>query len=321
MTGAPLWVVVPARDEARVIADKVRDLALQRWPSTEAGRPHRIVIVDDHSADGTAAVAAEAIARASAAFAAARVVAVVVPNAATPGKPGAIRAGLGAAGASDAPRARAAEGGALVVLTDADVRLAPGALSALADAFAREPRLGMACGAQRYETADGASDMGLYDRVFALLRALESRCGALLSVHGQLLAWRSELELAPPDGEAADDLWLAVRARDRAAPLRVALVRAAVFIERRAAPGAPAHAQALRRARAWFQHFAGPPPRRRVLRLQWRLWGQAPTLFSLAVAPLAPFVPGIAARRRLLREARAAERAAPLAARWEVARG
>lgn len=309
----PLGVIVPARDEAAVIRGKLEDLAAQRWPAPPPGRVHRLVVVDDHSADGTAEVARAALARAAAAFARASVEACVLPSAASPGKPGAIRTGLAAV---------AGPGGAeLIVLTDADVRLGAGALAALAAAFERDPRLGMACGAQRYEGADGRSDMGPYDRAFALLRRVESRFGALLSVHGQLLAWRAALDLAPPDGQAADDLWLVVAARDRPGAPRVELVPGAVFQERRAAPGAPARAQALRRARAWFQHFSGPAPRRRPLRWQWRCWRAVPALGAALTLPLAPFAPGLAERRRLIREARRAERAAPLAARWEVARG
>ena len=51
-----LGVVVPCRNERAVIARKLLNLALLRWPETD-GRPHRIVVVDDGSEDGTAGVA------------------------------------------------------------------------------------------------------------------------------------------------------------------------------------------------------------------------------------------------------------------------
>ncbi|MEZ6017754.1 MAG: glycosyltransferase [Planctomycetota bacterium] len=313
-------VLVPARDEGRAIADKVRDLARCAWPDVAARGPHAVVIVDDHSSDDTFAAAS-----AAAGVLRERGLDVhVVRSAAPAGKPGAIRAGLarlcdlGFEGAAD-----------LVVLTDADVAFEPGALVALAQAFAREPRLGMACGAQRYvacapwalECGDAPSDMGLYDRLFALARRCESMLGALLSVHGQLLAWRAGLALAPPDGRAADDLELVVAARDRARPPRVRLIPTAQFFERRAGDGAASDAQRLRRARAWFQHFAGAPPRRRGLRVQWHAWRLLPLVALALSAPLALVSKPVALRRGAWLAARRAEREGPMPARWEVARG
>lgn len=324
-----LGLLVPARDEAGTIEAKLANLASLAWPAPGAGRPHVVVIVDDHSADGTGQRAVEAVG--VAALRASGVVCIARASDEPAGKPGAIRAGLralrehGFEGATD-----------LVVLTDADVSLEARALHALSEAFAREPRLGMACGVQRYVRANDeraredpspagprslASDAGLYDRLFAAARSLESCLGALLSVHGQLLAWRASLDLAPPDGRAADDLELVVAARDRSPAPRVRAVAAARFFEQRAAEGAPRAAQALRRARAWFQHFDGPRPRRRALRAQWLAWRAAPALFLALTLPLSPLSRSLAARRRQLSDARREERARPQSARWEVARG
>lgn len=50
-------VVIPARDEAAVIAASVRSVLAQDYPGTL-----RVVLVDDHSGDGTAAIAREAAA-------------------------------------------------------------------------------------------------------------------------------------------------------------------------------------------------------------------------------------------------------------------
>jgi len=332
-----LGVVVPARDEARTIQAKLEDLAACQWPPAAAGRAHVIVVVDDHSSDGTAELALEFASASSPVFQrlnSSGVFIQVVASRETPGKPGAIRAGLARLGALEFARDED-----IVLLTDADVAFEPSAMLHVAAAFESDRRLGMATGAQAYLTTEawtqrgagahaGAAaphtrpnDMRPYDRLFGFVRRCESRFGALLSVHGQLLAWRMSLALAPPDGRAADDLELVVAARDRPRPPRVCLLSAARFFERRARGAAAEDAQAMRRARAWFQHFGGPRPRRVALALQWRLWALAPLVYLALGAPLAPFSRGIAARRRVLAEARRSERTAPLPARWKVARG
>lgn len=244
-----LGVLVPCRNEARVVERKLEDLLAQAWPG--AARAHRVVVVDDGSEDGTAALARGWIER----FAARGLVLDVVANSARPGKSGAIRSALECLGASVD----------VAVLSDADVVLAPGSLAALAGAFARESGLGMACGAQRFVSAlapggripaDAESTAGLYDRVTAWVRQVESLGGRLFSVHGQLLAWRADLGLLPTPGYAADDLDLMLQAR--VAGRRVRLVRGAAFLELKTPPGEVREAQALRRARAYVQ-FLGHP--------------------------------------------------------------
>lgn len=248
-----LGLIVPCHDEASVIERKLANLRGLAWP--DAGRPHRVVVVDDGSRDATAALAA----RAGAAFEPGRVALRVVTNAVRPGKSGAIEQGLRAlAGEAD-----------LVVLTDADVVFEREALVALARAFVDDPRLGLACGAQRFVAAladDGSATApgggeptpaaGLYDRLTARVRACESRAGRLFSVHGQLLAWRASLGLAPTPGYAADDLDLMLQAR--AAGARVALAPGARFLEVKTPPGPAREAQALRRARAYVQLLGHP---------------------------------------------------------------
>ena len=236
-----LLVLVPCRNEARVIARRLRNLALCEWPESE--RPHRVVVIDDHSSDGTAAVAARAAAELP------QLAISVVAGTGRPGKSAAIARGLAEI-----------KGEELIVLTDADVLFERRALVQLAQAFAADSRLGMACGAQRFVPelpASGAPDprapsaAGLYDRLTALVRTLESRFGALVSVHGQCLVWRADLGLAPTPGMAADDLDLMLQAR--AAGARIERVAGAVFCEEKTPSGPDAEAQALRRARAYVQ--------------------------------------------------------------------
>jgi hopene-associated glycosyltransferase HpnB len=117
--GAPapaLWpevvAVIPARDEAESIASTVGSLLAQDYPGL-----FRIVLVDDESADGTAGVARRA------AGASGRLD--IVAGAPTPpgwsGKLWAVAQGVAAAG--EAPR--------YLLLTDADISYAPGALAGL----------------------------------------------------------------------------------------------------------------------------------------------------------------------------------------------
>lgn len=105
---APVTIVVPARDEATMLPGLLEDLRAER----AAGR--RVIVVDDHSTDGTGALA-----RTSG-------VAEVVDAPELPpgwtGKPWACHIGVAAAGPVPADH--------LFVFLDADVRLAPGAIDA-----------------------------------------------------------------------------------------------------------------------------------------------------------------------------------------------
>jgi len=285
-----LLVVVPCRDEALVVARRVANLARCKWPASE--RPHEIVLVDDASRDGTRAAAEVAIA---AGFGArADVAARVVLNDVRPGKPGAVRAGMRGAGAFD-----------LVVLTDADVVIEECALVEIAEAFTREPRLALACAAQRFVAGlagDGtcrAGDGGVlcdaggtFDRWTAAVRRLESRAGVLFSVHGQLCAWRADLELAPTFGVAADDVDLRFQVKARTSePRRVEIVPRAAFFEVKTPAGPERDAQAARRARAWFQAVRrGPIPARGALEsaqaLAYGIVPRSAPIASFAVAPI-----------------------------------
>jgi hypothetical protein len=187
---------------------------------------------------------------------------------------------------------------------------------------------------------------GRYDRWTALVRALESRSGRLFSVHGQWLAWRTGLAIAPSPRIAADDLDLMWKVRLSGG--RVRLVRGARFYEVKPPPGRERDEQALRRARAFLQCMptlrAGPSID--VLsRIQLALYKHAPRaapwcLLALAVvlplcfalsSPLAGAVAAVAVvgaalagyrLARLMRTIVRAERAAAqgLSDRWETGR-
>jgi GT2 family glycosyltransferase len=348
--GLALGVIVPCRDEAAVIGRKLANLALCAWPRSE--RPHRVAVIDDHSGDATIELARAQRER----LAGCGVLLEVARNGVRPGKPGAIAQGLRQlAGQVD-----------LIVLTDADVVLEPAALAELARAFSRDPQLGMACGAQRFvrELADDgtprapggrkpAPAAGFYDRLTARVRQLESRFGRLFSVHGELLAWRAELELEPTPGFAADDLDLMLQARLEG--MRVRLVRSARFLEVKTRAGDARSAQALRRARAYVQFLAHPLLGRLAARGGWleraQVWAyrRLPTTapwwipltaaaaciaaaltlpaavalilaLALAVACASPLGRRLIRLLAIIRQAGACEREATLGDRWETPR-
>lgn len=274
-----MGVLVPCRNEAAVIERKLANLAGLNWPRSEL--PHRVVVVDDVSDDETGAKC-EAFFALDRRLAEAGVETLLVRNSQRPGKAGAIAAGLEALALSVD----------LIVLTDADVCLSKDALVEMQLAFHASPALGMATGAQVFVNrlpADGscpdtdasrAGGGGRYDHWTSRARGFESLFGRLFSVHGQLLVWRTELELRPSAGLAADDLDLMLQVRKRG--LRVERVEQALFFEVKAGAGAVGTGQALRRARAFVQlvqHHDGesaPLGRGLMNRMQWMAYRRLP---------------------------------------------
>ena len=244
-----IGVIVPCRNESAVIERKLANLARAQWPQT--ARRHVVVVVDDGSEDGTFDRASSIAARVAPAPSPFEVR--VVKNALRAGKPGAIQQGLAElAGRVD-----------LLAISDADVIVEPHAIEAMVRAFERDGDLAMACLSQRFVATlspDGACGGTLidaasaFDRWTAKVRRVESRFGALFSVHGQFLAWRASLELAPRPGFAADDIELALQVRARAEPPRaIRMLSEAAFLEVKTRAPGPAREQELRRARAYVQ--------------------------------------------------------------------
>ncbi len=281
-----LGVLVPCRNESAVIGRKLRNLAQLQWPAGE----HRLIVVDDGSMDDTAPRARQLLEEL---FATQGIRAEVVPNTTRPGKAGAIASGLASLeGLVD-----------IVLLSDADVVFREQALEHVVKAFDSESRLGMASGSQEFVAslnADGSPSSaeggpptpaaGLYDRITAWVRGLESRGGRLFSIHGQLLAWRAKLQLAATPGVAADDIDLMRQVRLQGFAVRK--LDDARFLEVKTPEGPGRRSQEIRRARAYVQ--------------------------AIRLCKLPPGTPGVGVVDRLHF---AAYRVLPLAAPWLVLLG
>jgi len=113
--GARISVCIPARDEANNIQSCLKSVLASRWPNLE------VIVVDDRSEDGTAD-AAGLVAQEDDRV---RVVAGTEPPSGWAGKPWACARAAGEAT------------GELLCFVDADVRLAPDAIPALADEMIR----------------------------------------------------------------------------------------------------------------------------------------------------------------------------------------
>jgi len=113
--------VVPARDEAAILPETLPTLLAQDYPG-----PFSVVLVDDASTDGTAAVAAAVSTRVGTPL---RVVSGSPPPAGWAGKVWAMAQGVAAAG-----------GCAYLLFTDADIALEPGVVAGLVRAAAADDR-------------------------------------------------------------------------------------------------------------------------------------------------------------------------------------
>ena len=185
-----LTVLLAARNEAGVIAERIDNLLAQSYP-----RDHlEVLVVSDASDDET-----DAIVRG---VGDPRVKLVRQPS--RRGK----TAGINRLGEF----AR----GEILVHTDANVLFAPGCLDALVRAF-DDPSVGVAIGEVRFVNADDpsvASGEGLYWRFESWTKRLESARGLLCTANGGVYAVRRSLWEPLPDaiaGDAAEPL-LAARA-------------------------------------------------------------------------------------------------------------
>jgi hypothetical protein len=95
----------------------------------------------------------------------------------------------------------------IVVLTDANAVLAPGALRAAARHFTDET-VGAVAGEKQVDDPDGAQ--GFYWKFESWLKRCESATGATIGVVGEMLAFRRSAFRPLPGDTAVDDAWLAL---------------------------------------------------------------------------------------------------------------
>jgi poly-beta-1,6-N-acetyl-D-glucosamine synthase len=181
-----ITVVIPAYNEAAIIADKISDTMAQGYPNEKL----EIIVVADGSTDDTAAIAQKHGV-------------VVLFDPARAGKSAAVNRGIRAAG------------GEIVCLTDANCSLAPGALRAVVQPFADE-RVSIVSGAKTTigSGALGAGE-GAYWRFESRVKRAESRFGMTMGAQGELCAVRKSTWRPIPSDVINDDLFLTFDALER----------------------------------------------------------------------------------------------------------
>lgn len=199
--------IIPARDEADVIGSAVAGVLGQRYPG-----PLALVVVDDHSADGTADIA-----RAAAAITARPQALTVIGARELPagwsGKVWAQSEGLATADRL-APHAR------YVWLTDADIRHGPGVLAALVARAEAERRdlvslmVRLRC-ASAWERLIVPAFVFFFAKLYPFARVRDARSRVAAAAGGCMLASRAALAriggFAAIRGELIDDCSLAAR--------------------------------------------------------------------------------------------------------------
>jgi len=239
--------VVPAYREQAVIADKVADLCANGYPG-----PLQVVVVADDPATAAAARAASCQ---------------VVEAGRRAGKPVAINRGAAMAA------------GEVIVLSDANTRLAPGSLAAMVRWF-QDPAVG-AVAAEKRVLGGGES---AYWRFESWLKRREDRLGGTVGLVGELAAVRRSAFRPVPADVTVDDLWIALDVLEAGHQIRYE--PAAVSME---APVDTLHEDWERRTRVVAGAFDALWRRRNLLAghgaLSVQLWGHR--LVRQSLGPLA----------------------------------
>lgn len=184
---------MPAYREEAVIVDKVADLVANGYQGTLVV----LVVADDP--------ATEAAAR--------RTAATVLSSSERSGKADALNRGVAAA-TSD-----------IVIFNDANTRLEPGSLAAMARWFV-DPSVGAVAGDK---TVAGPTGEGVYWRFESWLKRREARTGGTVGLVGELAAVRRADFRPLPTDLAVDDLWVALDVLERG--YRIAYEPTALAVE------------------------------------------------------------------------------------------
>ena len=181
-------LVVAAHDEASCIEEKLCNSLALDYPPDRL----EVLIGSDGSIDGT-----DALVRA---YPDPRVQLSAAPRA---GKTSVLNRCI--------PAAR----GEVVVLSDANTRIEPGALKALVRHFA-DPEVGAVCGRlQLYNPTRAEYEESAYWKYESWLKAMEGTQGAVVGANGGLYALRRELFRPLPPSTIVDDFVIALRLLDQ----------------------------------------------------------------------------------------------------------
>lgn len=175
--------VVPAYLERHVVQRKIEDLRANGYPAAL-----RVVVVaeDAETADAARRTGAEVIAPAG-----------------RLGKAEALNRGIAACQEE------------VIVITDANTLLSPGALAALVRWF-DDPAVGAVAGEKRVS----AAEQGFYWHLEAWLKRRESLLGSTIGMVGELAAFRRSLYRPMPADISADDLWIALEVLEQGSAVR-----------------------------------------------------------------------------------------------------
>jgi cellulose synthase/poly-beta-1,6-N-acetylglucosamine synthase-like glycosyltransferase len=179
----PLALLIPAHNEATVIADKLANALESDYPPDRL----RVYVISDASDDGTDGVVSG--------MGDPRVR--LIRQERREGKVNALKRGIAAA-----------EDAEIICFSDANSRYEPDALRKLAAVFAN-PRVGAACGRLRLlgtERSGTAAGEGLYWRYEDAIKAAESLSGTMLMGAGTIYAARRELIPDVPAHRADDSI-------------------------------------------------------------------------------------------------------------------
>ncbi len=230
-----ITVVIAARNEEAVIAHKLESILGNAYPDNMI----EVIVASDGSNDGTQSIVHSFVAR------------------------GVRLLALPAMGKARALNAAVADAhGDVLVFTDANGELAPGALRALARPFG-DPMVGGVAGDQRYATDGMDNALGVGERKYwrfdRFLKRAEGRAGNVISSTGALHAIRRDLfESVPP--HVTDDAFLSMGVIARG--FRLVFAPEAAVIE----PLAPApRAEIGRKVRVMTRGFRTVLERRRLL--------------------------------------------------------
>jgi cellulose synthase/poly-beta-1,6-N-acetylglucosamine synthase-like glycosyltransferase len=176
-----LSVIIPAHNEAAILPQKIDSVLAQDYPPEQL----EIIVASDGSTDNTNEIVRAYEARG-----------VVLLDLERGGK------------AKTLNTAAAAATRQILVLTDANAILAPGALRTLAENFA-DPTVGGVSANERRQPGTAVSGAGLGERLYweydKWLKLAESRVGSMVSASGSLYALRRELFRPIQDPAATDD--------------------------------------------------------------------------------------------------------------------